>query len=186
MRKHIRLPGYDYSNPNFYFVTVCTRNREDVFFPRMSKQYGELMKNDVAAGLVPAKNKESRIQLTNEVENILIRDIPKRYMVENDFYVIMTNHIHWIISISDQKKHVPGDHKGRSYSLSEIVGGFKSLATHTYWRLDYSGKLFQPNFYEHIIRSDQSLDKIREYILNNPMAEYGDIPWKRIDPEINL
>ena len=176
-RKHIRLKGYDYATPNYYFVTVCTRNRQELFYPGVSEKYGDLLRRDVAAGLVPANELiiSQRKSITNCIENILINEVTQKYSIGLDFYCIMPDHIHFIIVIS-------GDHKGRSYSLGQIIGAFKSLSTREVWKLGYHDKIFQPNFYEHVVRNERSLDSIRQYILNNPLVQYGDIPWKFIDP----
>ncbi|HLB60465.1 MAG TPA: transposase [Patescibacteria group bacterium] len=121
-------------------MTVCTRNRKELFYPRLSKRYDNLMPTDVAAGLVPAETKAiTGVANTTIVENILHNEIPRRYGVEIDFYIFMPDHIHLIIALS-------GDHKGRSYTLGQIIGAFKSLATRAFWNLGYKGKLFQPNF----------------------------------------
>ena len=73
-----------------------------------------------------------------------------------------------------------GNHKGcpygdRRYALGDVVGAFKSLTTVEYMRgvktlrwPQFSGKLWQRNYFEHVVRSDESLTKIRQYILDNP------------------
>lgn len=178
-RKHIRLKEFDYSSPNYYFITICTDYRKKLFVPRVSGKYGELLSKDVVAGLVPANSIQAttRVATTNIVESILIKDISPRYMVVIDFYCIMSDHLHFIIDCT-------GDHKGRNYSLGQIMGAFKSLSTRAVWKVGYKGRLWQPNFYEHVIRSDSSLERIRNYILHNPFVAYLDIPWKRLDPNI--
>jgi len=63
----------------------------------------------------------------------------------------------------------------RRYTLGEVVGAFKSLTTVQYVRgvktqrwQRFSGKLWQRNYFEHVVRRDESLDKIRQYIRDNP------------------
>ena len=63
----------------------------------------------------------------------------------------------------------------RRYALGDVVGAFKSLTTVEYMRgvktlrwPQFSGKLWQRNYFEHVVRSDESLTKIRQYILDNP------------------
>ena len=65
----------------------------------------------------------------------------------------------------------------RSYKktpLSQIIRSFKSWITR-----EIGKQIFQPNYYEHIIRSEDALDSIRTYILSNPWVEYDEIDWKR-------
>lgn len=179
-RKHIRLKGFDYSSSHYYFVTICTKDREELFEPFVDPKYGHKVSEGVAAGLVPAKHSEEAAikAAATEVVKQELDNIPERF--ENkasvDFYVIMSNHIHTVVAIDE------GDHKGRSYTLGNIVGAFKSLVTRNLWKVGLKGRVFQVNYYEHIIRSEEALDSIRNYILHNPWVEYDEINWKRIDP----
>jgi len=180
-RKHIRLKGFDYSSGHYYFVTLCTKDREELFAPFVDPKYGHKVPGGVAAGLVPAKHSEEEAAIkvaATEVVKQELDNIPERF--ENkasvDFYCLMPNHLHMIVALNK------GDHKGRSYTLGNIIGSFKSLVTRDLWKLGLRGRVFQINYYEHIIRSEDALDKIRTYILHNPWIEYDDINWKRIDP----
>lgn len=72
-----------------------------------------------------------------------------------DYYVIMPNHIHLIFVF-----------EGCKIGLGEIVRKLKAKISH---RLNQ--KIWQPNYYEHVIRNEKALEKIREYIVNNPLTE---------------
>ena len=75
--------------------------------------------------------------------------------VRIDYYTIMSNHLHVIIALERP-----------SISLGEIVRRFKARLSRA------TGlKLWQPNYYEHVIRNEKGLSKIREYIQNNPEKE---------------
>ena len=162
-RKHLRLKEFDYSSSNYYFVTICTKNRERLFIPRISEKYGELF--SVAAGPWPANAKNN----TNVIEQKL-QLLEEKFLVELDFYCIMFDHIHFILTIEEARQ-------GRAATLSWIINAFKGWCTR-----ELKKPIFQPNFYEHIVRDEKSLDNIRHYILSNPMVEYENIPWKTIDP----
>ena len=72
-----------------------------------------------------------------------------------DYFVVMPNHIHVIFILEDC-----------GIILGEIIRRFKARVS---YRLKQ--KLWQPNYYEHVIRNEKALEKIREYIVNNPEAE---------------
>ena len=118
-------------------------------------------------------------------------ELPVRFdRVELDEFVVMPNHIHCIFVLCrrgepcvrpmfDQPAK-QGEHKVRPYgtlpnTVGRIVQAFKSLATHEYingvkqhgWP-PFPGKLWQRNYYEHVIRNENELNRIREYIINNP------------------
>ena len=67
----------------------------------------------------------------------------------------MPTHLHIIIVLQECK-----------LKLGEIVRRFKALTSK-----ESGVKLWQPNYYEHVIRNEMALRKIREYIMNNPLAE---------------
>ena len=144
-RRSIRLKRYDYSSNGAYFITVCTQNRVCLLG---GIEQGEMILND--AGKM--------------VQNIW-DEIPEYYdCIEIDTFQIMPNHIHGIIVIFQTK-----------LSLPDVVHRFKTLTTKKYidgvkqyhWQ-PFDKKLWQRNYYEHIIRDEQSLHKIQEYIMNNP------------------
>ena len=72
-----------------------------------------------------------------------------------DYYVIMSDHVHLIIGLEDC-----------SLKLGEIVRRFKAITSK-----ELKQKIWQPNFYEHGIRNDEALNRIRAYIEHNPEAE---------------
>ena len=82
----------------------------------------------------------------------------------------MSNHIHGILIIQNRAE------ASAAPTISQIIRSFKSRATMEYLQyikrnnLDVSGKIWQRSFYDHIIRDDESLNKIREYIINNPLT----------------
>ena len=80
----------------------------------------------------------------------------------------MPNHVHGIIVLADQSE--------RRHSISEIVRGFKTFsARRVNERAGRRGVLWQRGYYEHVIRNEKALDRIRAYIANNP-AQWADDP----------
>jgi REP element-mobilizing transposase RayT len=112
----------------------------------------------------PLINKVNKLIIENELKT-LENTFPGLHL---DFYSIMPNHIHFILIFNEMKK-----------SLPEVLRVFKSKTTVIIKRSGYQGKYFwQKNYYEHVIRNENGLQKIREYILNNPLAE--EIKWENI------
>jgi len=189
----IRLQNYDYSGDGYYFVTICTKNREHFF--------GNVV------------NKEMVLNGLGQIAVQYWLEIPKHFPnVILDEFVIMPNHIHGIIIIENKNAPVETQHccvsvpqthetnetqhccvstttptttttmddnKSRTFyklklqSLSVIVRSFKSIITkiinnpESFWDRQTNFQ-WQPRFYEHIIRNEESLHRIKEYILNNP------------------
>ena len=160
-RRSIRLQGYDYSGEGAYFVTICSYKRECIF-------------STVGAGLASALHSKPIIQLKDPGKIILKiwNKIPERF--ENvliDDLVIMPNHIHGILFIEKSDKRVDAR---PTPTLGDIICSFKSECVTEYFKyikdnnLLSSCKIWQRNYYEHIIRNDRELNTYRRYILNNP------------------
>jgi len=171
-RRSIRLKGYDYSRAGLYFITICLHNRQCLF--------GEIL-NDI-------------IQL-NEfgwVAHHQWEKISERFPnVEPDVFQIMPNHMHGIIALNETVGSTlavdpDGDNNGMPMNdrtrvngvptVGDIVGAYKSLVSNECLEIFKSkhtnkimGKLWQRNYYEHIIRDEQSFQNIRQYIIDNPV-----------------
>ena len=156
-RRSIRLKDYDYSQQGAYFVTICTKNRECLF--------GEIVASKI------------RLNQSGELIQQIWYELPNRYIdLDLDAFILMPNHLHGIIVLTDQAAvgaglALPG--KGAASgapTLGGIVRTFKSISAILLNRLlSRTGRtLWQRNYYEHIIRNEKSLNAIRDYILNNP------------------
>ena len=173
--KSARLKNWDYGWNAMYFITICTQNREFYF-------------GDIAD---PYKLGVSTMQLT-EIGEIALKywnEIPKHFpFVELDEFVVMPNHVHGIIVINktdDGRKDVETPKLGVSTTripntaaaskkwnpatLGVIINQYKRICTINARKLnpDFA---WQSRFYDHIIRDDQSFQKIRDYIYNNPIT----------------
>ena len=151
-RRSIRLKGYDYSQLGGYYITLVAQNREHFF-------------GGIFEGKVVLNDAGKMIQLSWQ-------NLPNRFSnIELDERVIMPNHLHGIINIVKQE----------SVSIADVVGAFKSITTHEYilgvknsgWP-PFEKRLWQRNYWEHIIRNEKELDRIREYIINNPIKWQAD------------
>jgi REP element-mobilizing transposase RayT len=158
-RKLNRLNGYDYSQDGYYFVTICTKNREHFF--------GEI------------KNAEMQLNEYGEFAKKCWLEIPIHFShVILDEFIIMPNHIHGILIIENKNTtnmvgnknfcSLPWQTK-LSKSLSSVIRGFKIGVTKFFREKNNYEFSWQKSFYDHIIRDEKALFKIREYIQNNPL-----------------
>ena len=145
-RKPNRLTEYDYSTPNAYFLTICTKNRKNLFW----KNVGAII------------DRPENIPLTNLgclVRQCII-EIPMHYpMISVDNFVVMPNHIHLLLQI-----HTDAD--GRSLiapTISTVVRLMKGTVSK---QAGFS--VWQKGFYDHVIRNDKDYQSIWNYIEGNP------------------
>ncbi len=183
-RKDLRLPEYDYSQEGLYYITICTNNREYLF----GNIVNDKMKLNDAGKMV----KQCWKEIPKHYLSVIL-----------DIFIIMPNHIHGIIEIIDVDNTSPivgaplvgalendsntkntndraGTRPAPTKTIGDIIGGFKSMTTNEYIRnvennnwLPFDGKLWQRNYYEHIVRHENDLQQIRQYIIDNPMM------WER-------
>lgn len=155
-RQSIRLQNFDYSQSGAYFITICTYNRN-------------LLLGEVVNGVM-VLNEFGRIAVDEWLATQTIRE-----NIIIDKFVVMPNHIHGIIIIRRgtlQRAPTPEQFgKPTSNSIPTIVRGYKSTVTKQINQLRQTpgANIWQRNYYEHIIRNDDDLAQIREYIVNNPM-----------------
>lgn len=175
-RRSIRLKGYDYSQAGLYFITICTHNRVCLFG---KIENGKMILND-AGRMV----ENEWLKLPEHFKNIALHE-----------YVVMPNHFHAIMEIvgatlvvaqndtvasndniaSNIEKGQPQGIAPTGKTVGNMVGAFESITTVEYIRgvktnnwQTFDKKLWQRNYWEHIIRDEQSQIKISEYIANNP------------------
>ena len=161
-RKHPRLKDYDYSSNGYYFITVCSYKFKRIF--------SRIYPDGVGRGLAPAEKRygDCVVRLTRfgKIIEKQLFDIEKRFdFVKIDEYVIMPNHIHFVIILQEQTAGA-----SPRPTLTDVICTFKSLATIECNRLDnISGrKIFQTSFYDHVIRNENSYLNIWQYINENP------------------
>jgi len=123
-------------------------------------------------------NGEMRLnELGQVVKSEWLKTAEIRDNVKLDAFVIMPNHIHGIVVITDNCRgtacRAPTEQFGKPTpgSLSTIVRSFKSAVTKRINEMRHTPgiPIWQRNYYEHVIRNEDDLNEIREYILNNPL-----------------
>jgi len=162
-RRSIRLKDHDYRNPGAYFVTICSYKSECLF------------------GSV----KHDRV-LLSKLGQIVERNWHctgrKRENVDLDVHMVMPNHFHGVIIIREwegQSKVVSMKRSGRTGeqfgaptadSIPSIIRAFKSSVTKAIneYRSTPGRQVWQRGFYDHVVRNEEELNRIRDYILTNP------------------
>jgi len=157
-----RLKDWDYSTPWWYYVTICTKYMK-CWFGKVEN--GKMILNN----------------LGNIVEEEWLKTKEIRDIVELDYYVIMPNHLHGILIVKDvetSRRDVsrvietgqrPVSTQLKPNSLGSIIGQFKSVCTKRIHKIGYDQFNWHPRFYDHIIRNENDLRRIRTYIKNNPL-----------------
>jgi REP element-mobilizing transposase RayT len=157
-RKSPRLKVWDYSNPYWYFVTICTDNHVECF--------GEIVCEKV------------RLNEFGTTAYKCWKEIPAHYKnVELDDFVIMTNHLHGIVILNDvgsRHASTKGENeliKGGTCpapTLGNVIGSFKSAVTKWANENGYNKFKWQRSYYDRIIRNEKELYLMRNYIKLNP------------------
>ncbi|MBD3297253.1 MAG: transposase [candidate division Zixibacteria bacterium] len=152
-RRSIRLRGFDYGQEGAYFVTICTANRKAYF--------GSIVNNQVA--LSPFGN-IAKIEWT--------RTASLRSNVILDEFVVMPDHVHGIVCITENRNHlISTEFTTTAQTLGSVVRGWKSAVTKKVRLLqgDPTFKLWQRGYWEHVVRNERDLEELREYIRMNPL-----------------
>jgi REP element-mobilizing transposase RayT len=171
-RRSIRLKGYDYSQAGLYFITICCQDRMCRFGDVVNE---EMILND-AGNMV----NKWYYELENKFTDIRCHEM-----------IVMPNHFHGILenvgadlrvcpdSNNDNANTIEGEHVGSP--LHRVVQWFKTMTTNEYIRgvktmgwIPFNGKLWQRNYWEHIIRNEKSYQTISDYIINNPAKWIND------------
>ena len=152
-----RLSGYDYSQPGFYFVTICTQQHRLVF--------GTIVDGQV------------HLRGPGQIAQSVWATLPRRYAhVKLDEYIFMPNHMHGIIELTD----IDPTHNGPRAALSEIIRVFKAATSYEVRRTE--GRpwfAWQDDYYDEVIRNEAALEQIRHYIRENPERWTQDKLYKR-------
>ena len=162
----MRLQGFEYTRQGAYFITICTRNRECLL-----GDVGEERMHLNEAGLFAHAAWE---------------DLPRHYPhVALDAWTIMPNHVHGIVVLTERVKAPPvgsglkpdpTNANAVRHGLPEVVRAFKTFAARqiNVFRGAVGAPFWQRNYYEHVIRNEEPLNRIRQYILDNPARWHED------------
>jgi REP element-mobilizing transposase RayT len=136
----MRLPHYDYTSAGIYFVTICTHQRA-LFFdqPAVRAAAGDCWQ------AIPA-----------HIAGVTL-----------DEWVLMPNHLHGLLVFASAGQP-PASQQPRANSLGAVVRSYKAAVARTVRQAGYSRFAWQRGYYEHVVRLEADLERIRAYIRNNP------------------
>ena len=159
------LKMWNYAQNGYYFVTICTDDNEHYL--------GRVVNSEISLSKI------------GEIAQSFWKQIPEHYpFVTLDAVTIMPNHIQGIIIIDKSDSTVEtqnfaslqhNDYRGNKFgpqseNLGAIIRGYK-VAVKKYATMNNINFTWQPRYYDHIIRNEEDLNRIRTYIVNNPMDE---------------
>ncbi len=150
-----RLEGWDYSSRGWYFVTVCTKDKKC--------SLGTALRDQIAlsdAGVIAAVEMKA---ISIHYSNVIL-----------DRYVVMPNHVHAIIVIDGCHMYSPGHivlqptPTCSKPSISAVIGGYKAGVSRKCRSQGIQDFHWQSRFHDHILRSNASVNAVRDYIDRNP------------------
>ncbi len=149
-RRSIRLEGYDYTHPGAYFVTVCLVPRRPLL-------------GTVAHDAV-------RLSPLGEIVASRLLEVPDHFAtIGVDEWIVMPDHVHAVLLVGprDDERQERARHAS---PLQVVVGSFKAAATRdvNHLRGTPGAPLWQRGFYDHVVRDQPDLDRVRDYIRTNP------------------
>jgi len=137
-RKKNRLENFDYNQAGAYFITMCVKDRRRILCDIVG---------DDAVSIVPKKY--------GLIVEKYIHNVP-----EIEKYIIMPDHIHFIIRIENGTMSPSSP----TNKVANIVRSIKTLTTK-----EIGEPIFQRSYYDHVIRNQRDYDETWEYIENNPL-----------------
>jgi len=192
--RSLRLKHYDYSKAGFYFITICTQDRLHLF--------GEIVDDIMVLNDAGRMIEDWYIELENKFQHInnhemIIMPNHIHFIIQilehvgADLRVCPNMHENEMMNTQFQminKQSQRADTQVRPY-VGDIVQWYKTMTTNAYIKMVRNGicppfnkRVWQRNYYEHVVRDDMDYERIAVYILNNPMTWVDDVLSKNIYP----
>lgn len=142
-RKANRLKNYDYNTPGAYFITVCTKDRKNLFWENVGATIG----------------RPFELSEYGKIADTAIKNIPIKYsLISVDKYIIMPNHIHLILQIHS-------DENGRATPAPTVSAVIEQMKGYVTKQIGFP--VFEDIFYDYIIRNEREYDIVFDYIEDN-------------------
>ncbi len=179
-----RLQGWDYAREGLYFVTICTRDRAR-FFGEISA--GEMQLSPIGEIVAEEWQKTPQVRPNVELDawSVMPNHLHGIVVITHQMQISKPTAVETFrrnVSTSGEEPNVETFRRNVSAtaanapsarlkpnSLGAIINQFKSVCTKRIWAAGFRDFAWQPRFYDHIIRDEKSLQKIREYVINNPL-----------------
>ena len=144
-RRKIRLPDYDYATPGAYFITICAKDRELMFWENV--------------GAAISRQNPLPLSLAGKIVDAAINQISEHYLfVTVDKYCIMPDHVHMILRINADEYGLQA-----AATISTVVGQMKRWVSK-----QVGSPVWQKSFIDRVIRNEKGYLAVWEYIDNNP------------------
>lgn len=186
-RKSIRLKGYDYSQAGLYFITICCQDRIHRFGQvengtMILNEFGIVASNEwmntpnirknVTLGefIIMPNHMHGIIRILRRGESHSPVNLPdaELYLSDNTFNAEFHSTGNHELNASDDRDVCKTSLRSPSQTIGAMVRGYKSSVTKQLGLLGFTDKLWQRNYYEHIVRNEKSYNTVSEYIINNP------------------
>ena len=157
-RKPLRLKDFDYNTPGTYFITICTHNRKCTL--------SHIEGDNAIYGI---DDEPPKIKLTEygKITDNVINNIPQRLGVTVDRYVIMPNHVHFILAITnDEVMRAPQQIRS---IISKTIGYIKMNVSKEIRNKYGNISVWQRGYHDHVIRNTNDYEKTVMYIYKNPV-----------------
>jgi REP element-mobilizing transposase RayT len=184
-RQSIRLKKYDYSQNGLYFITIVTQGRKNLF--------GEIIDNKMVLNIAGAMIEEIHSNIVNDFQMIRLHEY---IIMPNHIHTIIEivgNHVGVpLVGTRDMDNQIQSNtlntnnHQGqpqgiaptyKNKTIGDVIGVFKSITTNRYIQMvkenivpPFEKRIWQRNYWDHIIRNENDYNKITEYIVNNPLT----------------
>ncbi len=168
-RKRNRKLGFDYSSNAIYFLTICCKNRIHYF--------GQI------------ENKKMTLNTNGIITDKQIKwlELQYSYFILHN-YIVMPNHVHILAEINNEKtvrtgrdlSQQPSLPNPKIKSISELMGAFKTTSSKKIHLAGNNSFLWQRSFYDHIVRNNESYERIYNYISQNP-AKWQDDTFNKTE-----
>jgi REP element-mobilizing transposase RayT len=161
-RKQIHLKDFDYCSHEYvFFLTLCTADKQPFF-------------------------SDSR------VANLIVEELEhrrKNHEIKLFCYCLMPDHLHLLISLNENYSKKQGAFGERT--LQNWVAAFKRYTARITMQMYNIKPLWQQNFYDHVVRREESLVEICSYVLNNPVrkgmvSSWGEYPYSRMVDDLQI
>lgn len=195
-RRSVRLKGYDYSQAGLYFITICCLNNVCLFGEisvganQHSPNPSHSTDRSHSTELTDNTNDIDLLSFNNQLPEMILNDAGKFVndcwlKIPDHFlqailhkHIIMPNHVHGIIELTNEndnnqmndnnRANIDSPLRSPSKTIGSVVRGFKIGVTKWFRQNTDIEMVWQRNYYEHIIRDEQSFQRISDYIIRNP------------------